>query len=119
MATFKFIEPSAAAITEMQLSLNDIDYFAQSAQQKIEAAARSICLMLREPDSGAMRVRIKTLCTLIEDKSFDVMNTVNSIAERHGANYIDEQARAEDSRICAAALAGAASAKAGQEVTHV
>lgn len=103
MATFKFIEPSAAAITAMQNALNEADCIAQSAHEKIEAAVRSICLMLREPDSGSLRLHIKTLCELIDYHAFDATNTVNSIAEQHGANYIDERTRAEESLIHAAA----------------
>lgn len=103
MPDFKFIEPSAAAIKELQTALNDVDCRAQDDGEKIRAAVYSILLALREPDSAQMRLHIKTLCDLIEYWMFGLMDTANGRAEDFGAHYINEIERAEASLIYAAA----------------
>lgn len=103
MATFKFIEPTDNNIKELQEGLLEADMYCQLANEKIQAASTAICLMLREPDSGALRLQIKTLCEIIEHQAFVAMNDVNSIAEQCGAHYVDELARAEAGRLHAAA----------------
>ncbi len=74
----------------------------QGANESIGALARSISMLLREPDSGNMRLRIKALCELIEYTAGDLSNTVNCIAEQHGAHFIDEGDLNERSLIWAA-----------------
>lgn len=92
----------------MQDSLNEADRVSQSTHLQIEAATASIRLMLREPDSGSMRIRIKSLCEHIDMQSFHLMNELNCIAEVHDANYIDERERAEERLIHKAARQGGA-----------
>jgi hypothetical protein len=92
----------------MQASLNEADRVSQSTYLQIEAAVASIRLMLREPDSGRMRIRIKSLCEHIDLESVRLMNELNCIAEVHDANYIDEDERAEEKLIHKAARQGGA-----------
>lgn len=103
MATFKFIEPTPETIKKFQTAFEDADCTTQGAEEKIKAATHAIKLMLKEPDSGERRLCIKTLCELIEHHAFDVMNTVNSLAEEAGANHVNLTSRAEETLIYAAA----------------
>ena len=103
MADFKCIDPTPETVKTLQTALNEADYRAQGAEEKINAATHAIKLMLKGPDSGGQRLRIKTLCELIENQSFDVMNTINSLAEKAGAHYVDEISRKEEELMHAAA----------------
>ena len=108
MATFKFIEPNTETIKKLQIAFEEADCTTQGAEEKIKAATHAIKLMLKESDSGQQRLCIKTLCKLIEYHAFDVMNTVNSLAEEAGANHVNETSRAAEKLIYAAARGEAA-----------
>ena len=105
MANSKCIEANRDNIVAMQRSFSDIDYVALLAERKISIAIEEIKLVLAQPDTGAMRSTIQTLCETIHFHAFDAMNVANCEAERWGANYVNEVERAERHAKCSAAAA--------------
>lgn len=99
-----FVKSAAidAEIIKLRDYITEADSFCQGANRSISAATTSILLALREPDSPAMRLRIKALCEIIQYESHDCMNSVNASAEELGANFISPD-REDDRLICAAA----------------
>lgn len=93
MATSKFIEPTAENIQKLRAALTEMDCYAQDAEQGICALAAGIKALLTSPDSGIVREQVYRLCGLIEERAFDTMNRVNSLAEDWGANFTDEADR--------------------------
>lgn len=97
------LEPTAANIEKLKVELNWIDGLAQESEEQISALADAIRALLTQPDTGGMRSSIDALCQLIKDKSFDLMNTINSTAENYGANHTDEATSALATRFREAA----------------
>jgi hypothetical protein len=92
-----------AGIDKLRECITYADSYCQSAQRTISAATAAILMMLREPDSPGLRMQIKALCVAIDYQATDCMNAVNVSAEEHGAHWIDQRDRDNDTLICAAA----------------
>lgn len=76
-----------ATTEELKTALRSADMYAQIADDRIRAMCEAILSCLKEPDSGLIRLRIKTLVDAIEFFSGDAMNAINCTAERRGASY--------------------------------
>ena len=102
MATFKCIEATPESMRHAQNAFNEIDCMVQDSTQKIDAAVAVIRVLLKEPDSVAMRQNIKALCKIICYHTVDVKNYVNAEAEIWSADYVDQKSDEEDDLIAAA-----------------
>ena len=65
--------------------VTEIDGLSQEACEEIEALAESIAATAKESPVPARRVRV--LARIIGDRAFNLMNSINSMAEDVGANY--------------------------------
>ena len=103
MASFKNIELAPVNIKRLQISFEEANCIAQSADENIQAATHDIKLMLLEPDNVWIREHIKTLCVLIEHNSFNAMIALGSFAADAGTPYPSKKSSIEENVIYPAA----------------
>ena len=82
---------AAKRTEELEGALHDADGLVQDAHTFVDAAIASIRLILLQPDSGGNRETIYTLCEAVGDHMFSAMNNINSMAEKFGVNWREDQ----------------------------
>lgn len=88
------LQQTAENINKLQEALRDADQEAQMLEERTRALVAAIRTLLTEPDSGANRIRIETLASMIEDEVASAASSLNWTAEQLQSNHSDESTRA-------------------------
>lgn len=87
-------------------ALNYADMYAQSIHRLADATLAAVRALLSGPDGIDARMSAIELMASLSEEAFRAMNNINSMAERCGANFHDDQWHACHKAVCDAFHAG-------------